>query len=105
VNRFTVLVALVLTVALVLCATVLAKDQVRRARWRMRFRLHPGPGFANTAEIQLRWSRMAAIFHGRRARPTWECCNGPRRGPLRSRSGSAGPSGFAGRSPGWKTRR
>jgi type IV secretion system protein VirD4 len=69
VNRFTILVGLVLAVAVVLRATVLAKDPVRRARWRIRVRLHPGPGFANMAEIQLRWSRMAALFHGRRARP------------------------------------
>ena len=32
-------------------------------------RLHPGPGFASIAELWFRWSRHAAISHGRRARP------------------------------------
>ena len=38
-------------------------------RWRIRLRMHPGPGFASFAELWCRWSRHAAIGHGRRARP------------------------------------
>ena len=38
-------------------------------RWRIRLHLHPGPGFATTAELWCRWSRHSAIGHGRRARP------------------------------------
>jgi hypothetical protein len=61
--------AAVMTIALTVRLTVFAGDPVRRARWRIRFRLRPSPGFATMLEIQLRWSRMAALFHGRRARP------------------------------------
>src|SRR2546421_8679037 len=32
-------------------------------------RLRPGPGFASLAELWLRWGRLAALHHGRRARP------------------------------------
>ena len=38
-------------------------------RWRIRLHLHPGPGFATITEMWCRWSRHAAISHGRRARP------------------------------------
>ena len=50
-------------------ATVFSGSQVRSMRWRIRLHLHPGPGFATIAELWCRWSRHAAIGHGRRARP------------------------------------
>jgi hypothetical protein len=68
-NRLTALLALALAIALILYLTVLAKDPVRRTRWRIRCRMRPGPGYATMMEIQLRWTRMAALYHGRRARP------------------------------------
>jgi type IV secretion system protein VirD4 len=46
--------------------------EVHRAqamRWRVQLRLRPGPGFASLPELWFRWSRHAAIVHGRRARP------------------------------------
>ena len=49
--------------------TVFSGNRIRRMRWRIRLRLHPGPGFATTAELLFRWSRLAALHHGRRARP------------------------------------
>ena len=49
--------------------TVFSADRIRSVRWRIRLRLHPGPGFASIAELWFRWSRHAAISHGRRARP------------------------------------
>ena len=67
---------LLLALAAVLAAAVVfvrftafSRDRIRRLRWRIMFRLHPGPGFATVAELWLRWSRHAAIGHGRRARP------------------------------------
>jgi len=62
-------VALVLATALSARFTVFSGDRVRRIRWRIRLHLHPGPGFATIAEMWCRWSRHAAISHGRRARP------------------------------------
>ena len=38
-------------------------------RWRARLRMKPGPGFASHMEILVRWSRWAAVYSGRRARP------------------------------------
>jgi hypothetical protein len=69
VNAFFVGVGLVLAAALFARATVLSHNRIRRMRWRIRLRLHPGPGFATTAELVFRWSRLAALHHGRRARP------------------------------------
>jgi type IV secretion system protein VirD4 len=50
-------------------ATVFASHQVRRMRWRTRLRLRPGAGFASHWEITFRFSRLAALVHGRRCRP------------------------------------
>src|SRR5271170_5250866 len=47
----------------------LANHRVRALRWRARLRLRPGPGYASLAELLVRWSRPAAVLHGRRARP------------------------------------
>ncbi len=67
--------ALVLAVAAVLLAagsargTLFSRLPARRARWRIRFRLKPAPGFASFGELAFRWSRFAAVRHGRRVRP------------------------------------
>jgi type IV secretory pathway TraG/TraD family ATPase VirD4 len=39
-------------------------------RWRVLFRLRPGKGFASLMELGLHWSRLAALHHGRRTRPS-----------------------------------
>ena len=63
-----------LAIGLVLMATarctLFSSQRVRRMRWRIMVRLRPGPGFATLAELTVRWSRLAAIRHGRRARPS-----------------------------------
>ena len=64
-----VAIALVLVLGLTVRFTVFSGDRIRRLRWRIRLYLHPGPGFATIAEMWCRWSRHAAIGHGRRARP------------------------------------
>jgi type IV secretion system protein VirD4 len=45
------------------------RNRARALRWRIRLWLRPGPGYASLAELLFRWSRAAAFFHGRRARP------------------------------------
>jgi type IV secretion system protein VirD4 len=62
-------IALVLALGLTVRFTVFSGSRIRRMRWRIRLRLHPGPGFATKAELLFRWSRLAALHHGRRARP------------------------------------
>ncbi len=64
-----VLVVLVLAVAVLVRATLFSALPSRRARWRIRFRLKPAPGFASLGELAFRWSRLAAVVHGRRVRP------------------------------------
>jgi type IV secretion system protein VirD4 len=59
----------VLGTSLFLRVTVFSGDRLRSVRWRMRLHLHPGPGFASFPELLFRWSRLAAVHHGRRARP------------------------------------
>jgi type IV secretion system protein VirD4 len=68
----TVLLTLLMLAAVTLAAkaTLFSSQRVRRMRWRIMVRLRPGPGFATLAELTLRWSRLAAIHHGRRARPS-----------------------------------
>jgi type IV secretory pathway TraG/TraD family ATPase VirD4 len=46
-----------------------ARHRVRVLRWRIRFYLRPGPGYANMIELAVRWSRLRAVGNGRRARP------------------------------------
>jgi type IV secretion system protein VirD4 len=67
---------LVLTVlaAVLFYRRVLSRDaqlrrRVRALRWRARLRLRPGPGYASLSELVCRWGCVAAVFHGRRARP------------------------------------
>ena len=62
-------IALVLALGLTVRLTVFSGDRTRRMRWRIRLYLHPGQGFASHAELALRWGRLAALHHGRRARP------------------------------------
>jgi hypothetical protein len=45
-------------------------NRVRAMRWRVLFRLRPDKGFASLAELGLHWSRLAALHHGRRTRPS-----------------------------------
>lgn len=50
--------------------TLFSRYQVRRMRWRIRFRLRPGIGFATLAQVIFRWSVIAALRSGARARPS-----------------------------------
>jgi type IV secretion system protein VirD4 len=45
------------------------RHRLRAMRWRARLRMRPGAGFASLPELLIRWSRLAAVGHGRRARP------------------------------------
>jgi type IV secretion system protein VirD4 len=65
-----ILIFLALALALAAKVTLFSGHQVRRMRWRIMFRLRPGPGFATLAELAVRWSCLAALWHGRRARPS-----------------------------------
>ena len=65
-----ILLAIALVVAVAARCTLFSTHRVRRMRWRIMARLRPGPGFATLAELTVRWSRLAAIRHGRRARPS-----------------------------------
>jgi hypothetical protein len=56
--------------SVLLKSTLFSSHRVRRMRWRIRLRLRPGPGFASIWEIMFRWSPVAALHHGRRARPS-----------------------------------
>jgi type IV secretion system protein VirD4 len=67
---FFYLVAVVLAATVFVRCTLFSGDQVRRMRWRVMFRLRPGPGFATAAELYLRWGRWAAIHYGRLSRPS-----------------------------------
>ena len=63
------LVALAVVGALFVKCTVLSTNQVRSMRWRTKLRMRPGAGFASHWEITFRFSRLAALYHGRRCRP------------------------------------
>jgi hypothetical protein len=99
------LVAVVASGALFVKGTVLSSNQVRSMRWRTKLRLRPGTGFASHWEITFRFSRLAALYHGRRCRPDmtfwmrlvsparlYAVRLGPGRGPqgLRPRRGPGG---------------
>ncbi|HVB41185.1 MAG TPA: type IV secretory system conjugative DNA transfer family protein [Streptosporangiaceae bacterium] len=47
-----------------------ARHRVRVLRWRIKCYLRPGPGFANSIELLMRWSRLRAVITGRRSRPS-----------------------------------
>ena len=64
-----IVLVLVFAVALFLRCTLFSEQQVRRMKWRTRLRMRPGPGFASQWEITFRFSRLAALSHGRRCRP------------------------------------
>ena len=63
------LVAVVLFWRRVLGRAAQARHRTRALRWRARLRLRPGSGYASLPELWLRWGRVAALSHGRRARP------------------------------------
>ena len=63
------LAAAVLFYRLVISKKAAARNRPRALRWRIKLKLRPGPGYASLAELLVRWSRPAAFFHGRRARP------------------------------------
>jgi type IV secretion system protein VirD4 len=65
-----VVIVILIAAAVFIRCTLFSRDQVRRLRWRIMFRLRPGPGFATPAEIYLRWGRWAAINYGRLSRPS-----------------------------------
>ena len=67
------LAAAVLFYRLVISKQAAARNRPRALRWRIKLKLRPGPGYASLVELLVRWSRPAAFFHGRRARPglTW----------------------------------
>ena len=74
-HRLAALILLALAVGAVLFYKLMLgrRAQVRRRaralRWRARLRLRPGAGYASLAELVFRWGRLAALHHGRRARP------------------------------------
>ncbi len=57
------------TGALFLRATAFSHLPRRRFRWRVRLRLRPSAGCATFPELCIRWSRLAAVRHGKRVRP------------------------------------
>jgi type IV secretion system protein VirD4 len=63
------IVAALLAAGLSVKATLFSRVQQRRTYWRIKLRLHPGEGFASFAELTWRWSRFAAVRHGKRVRP------------------------------------
>jgi type IV secretory pathway TraG/TraD family ATPase VirD4 len=70
-----VLLALAVVVRIVIGNPNGARHRARFLRWRIRLYLRPGPGYANLAELAVRWSRLRAVWTGRRARPSlpwWE---------------------------------
>jgi type IV secretory pathway TraG/TraD family ATPase VirD4 len=70
-----VLLALAVSVRIVVGNPNGARHRVRVLRWRIRLYLRPGPGYANLAELLIRWSRWRAVWTGGRARPSlpwWE---------------------------------
>jgi hypothetical protein len=64
-----VLLGLIGGLVLFIRCTVFSGQQVRRMRWRTKLRMRPGAGFASHWEITFRFSRLAALVHGRRCRP------------------------------------
>jgi type IV secretion system protein VirD4 len=64
-----VLVAIALMIRLVIGNPRSARNRVRILRWRIRFYLRPGPGYANILELTVRWSRLRAVRIGGRSRP------------------------------------
>jgi type IV secretion system protein VirD4 len=64
-----VIIALIAATVLFVRCTAFSSQRVRRMRWRIKFRMRPGQGFATLGEVHFRWSRWAAVSHGKRARP------------------------------------
>jgi type IV secretion system protein VirD4 len=70
------LIGLVIVLLIALAVRVIignpgsARHRVRLLRWRIRFYLRPGPGYANMLELAVRWSRLRAVRSGGRVRPS-----------------------------------
>jgi hypothetical protein len=64
------LLILVLAGAVFVRMTLFSGQQVRRMRWHVRFRLRPGMGYASLGQVIFRWSVLAALRSGARARPS-----------------------------------
>ena len=64
-----IIAAAALWYRLVLGRSAQTRRRVRALRSRTRLRFRPGPGYASLAELVFRWGRLAALRHGRRARP------------------------------------
>jgi type IV secretory pathway TraG/TraD family ATPase VirD4 len=80
-HKYELLIALGVLLALGVVARIVAgnpngaRHRARFLRWRIRLYLRPGPGYANLAELALRWSRLRAVWIGGRTRPSlpwWE---------------------------------
>jgi type IV secretion system protein VirD4 len=67
---FALIVFAVMFYRRVLSRSAQIRRRTRALRWRIRLRLRPGAGFASLPELVFRWSRLAALGHGRRARPS-----------------------------------
>jgi type IV secretion system protein VirD4 len=63
------IVAALVAAGLAVKGTVFSRVPQRRIYWRIKLRMHPGEGFASSAELAWRWSRFAAVRHGKRIRP------------------------------------
>ena len=65
------IVLAVIAVALVIRLAVgnpnSVRHRTRMLRWRIRLYLRPGHGYANIIELAVRWSRLRAIWIGRRS--------------------------------------
>jgi type IV secretion system protein VirD4 len=67
--------SLVLVHRVTISKAALTRHRAWAMRHRISLRLRPGPGFATVAELWLHWSKLAAVSHGHRARPSlrlWE---------------------------------
>lgn len=64
------LVGLAVFYSLLLSSSAARRNRARTLRWRIRLRLRPGRGYASAVQLGTRWGRLAAVRHGRRARPS-----------------------------------
>ncbi|HUZ53494.1 MAG TPA: TraM recognition domain-containing protein, partial [Streptosporangiaceae bacterium] len=75
-HQLTELVVVLAAIAVALVIRVAAgnpnsvRHRTRMLRWRIRLYLRPGHGYANIIELAFRWSRLRAVWTGRRARPS-----------------------------------
>ena len=81
-------------------STVFSPDCVRRMRVADQVPDAPRPGLGYCGELAVRWCRLAALHHGRRARPSLKLRHRLRPCRRASRSASAAASGAGGSTPG-----